>query len=306
MRKRCRPSQTHPRAHRHNMPCELLDDEEEQGGTSTKERFVAHDMFSLGVLLHYVLTSGEHPFGIWSKKPKNSSLRIQMNISDENEPNLSLLEQQGLDRGGAECAIGLVRGLVSHEPSERGDAGYVFNHPLFWSAEKRCRFIVESYTRDSFVGKFRGSKESFPAGGDWREMVDSSLWSGSSNSIGTLISTRNQKGKSFFYKSTVYDLVRFVRNIHAHFNDFLVDTQHPLVGALGLDANTIGICKNSLSRRQSILGSYISAKVGSVELLLYVKLYFGSSKIKCTLFASSSKNVSIFTNSASFSGAGEL
>jgi len=230
-------------------------------------------MFSLGVLLHYVLTSGEHPFGIWSKKPKNSSLRIQMNISDENEPNLSLLEQQGLDRGGAECAIGLVRGLVSHEPSERGDAGYVFNHPLFWSAEKRCRFIVESYSRDSFVGNFRGLKDAFPAGGDWREMVDSSLWSGNGNgngkAIGTLISTRNQKGKPVFYKSTVFDLVRFVRNIHAHFDSYLVDTQHPLVGALGLDANRIAVCKNSLSLRESILGKYISTKVGSVELLLF-------------------------------------
>tara|TARA_B110000305_G_scaffold233281_1_gene289494 strand:+ start:297 stop:431 length:135 start_codon:yes stop_codon:yes gene_type:complete len=27
------------------MPCELLDDEGELGGTSTKERFVAHDMY---------------------------------------------------------------------------------------------------------------------------------------------------------------------------------------------------------------------------------------------------------------------
>ncbi|GMI60624.1 hypothetical protein ScalyP_jg8182 [Parmales sp. scaly parma] len=35
------------------MPCELLNDVEDQGGKVTKERFVAHDMFSLGVLLHY-------------------------------------------------------------------------------------------------------------------------------------------------------------------------------------------------------------------------------------------------------------
>ena len=227
------------------MPCELLDDEEEQGGTSTKERFVAHDMFSLGVLLHYVLTSGEHPFGIGKKK---KTYQIVTNIASKGEPNLSLLEQQGLDRGGTECAIGLVKRLVSHVPSERGDAAHVFNHPLFWSAEKRCRFIVESYTRDSFVGKFRGSKEAFPAGGDWREMVDSSLWSGSSNSI-------------------------VVRNIHAHFNDFLVDSQHPLSGALGLDANRIRVCKNSLSFRESLLGNYISTKVGSVELLLYEHKY---------------------------------
>jgi len=232
------------------------------------QRFVAHDMFSLGVLLHYVLTSGEHPFGIGKKK---KTYLIVANIASKGEPNLSLLEQQGFERGGAECAIGLVRGLVSHEPSERGDAGYVFNHPLFWSAEKRCRFIVESYTRASFVGKFRGSGGSFPAGGDWREMVDSSLWSGNGNgkAIGTLISTRNQKGKPVFYKSTVYDLVRFVRNIHAHFDSYLVDTQHPLVGALGLDANRIAVCRNSLSLRESILGNYISTKVGSVELLLY-------------------------------------
>ncbi|GMI52874.1 hypothetical protein ScalyP_jg8263 [Parmales sp. scaly parma] len=56
------------------MPCELLEpdevdgedeQEEDKGGKLTKSRFVAHDMFSLGVLLHYVLTSGEHPFGIW-------------------------------------------------------------------------------------------------------------------------------------------------------------------------------------------------------------------------------------------------
>jgi len=263
------------------MPCELLEpdevdgedeEEEDKGGKLTKSRFVAHDMFSLGVLLHYVLTSGEHPFGIWKiKKPKNPFPRIVMNIIDRVEPNLSLLEQQGLERGGAECAIGLVRGLVSHVPSERGNAAHVFNHPLFWSAEERCRFIVENYSRDFFVEKFRGLKDAFPAGGDWREMVDSSLWSGNGNgkAIGTLISTRNQKGKPVFYKSTVYDLVRFVRNIHAHFNDFLDDKQHPLVGALGLDANRIRVCKNSLSFRESLLGNYISTKVGSVELLLY-------------------------------------
>jgi len=232
------------------------------------QRFVAHDMFSLGVLLHYVLTSGEHPFGIGKKK---KTYQIVTTIASRGEPNLSLLEQQGLERGGAECAIGLVKRLVSHVPSERGDAGYVFNHPLFWSAEKRCRFIVESYSRDSFVGNFHGLKDAFPAGGDWREMVDSSLWSGNGNgkAIGTLISTRNQKGKPVFYKSTVYDLVRFVRNIHAHFNEFLDDTHHPLVGALGLGASRISVCRNSLSLRESILGNYISTKVGSVELLLY-------------------------------------
>ena len=105
------------------------------------QRFVAHDMFSLGVLLHYVLTSGEHPFGIGKKK---KTYQIVTNIASKGEPNLSLLEQQGLDRGGTECAIGLVKRLVSHVPSERGDAAHVFNHPLFWSSEKRCRFIVES------------------------------------------------------------------------------------------------------------------------------------------------------------------
>ncbi len=135
-------------------------------------------MFSLGVLLHYVLTSGEHPFGIGKKK---KTYQIVTNIASKGEPNLSLLKQQGLERGGAECAIGLVRGLVSHVPSERGNAAHVFNHPLFWSAEERCRFIVENYSRDFFVEKFRGLKDAFPAGGDWREMVDSSLWSGNGN-----------------------------------------------------------------------------------------------------------------------------
>jgi len=129
------------------------------------------------------------------------SARIVVNIIDKVEPNLSLLEQQGLERGGTECAIGLVSGLVSHVPSERGNTAHVFNHPLFWSAEKRCKFIVENYSRDSFVGKFRWSKEAFPAGGDWREMVDSSLWSENGKAaVGTLISTRSQKGKPVFYK----------------------------------------------------------------------------------------------------------
>ncbi|GMI52866.1 hypothetical protein ScalyP_jg8261 [Parmales sp. scaly parma] len=55
------------------MPSELLNDVEDQGGKVTKERFVAHDMFSLGVLLHYVLTSGEHPISNPNITPSTSN-----------------------------------------------------------------------------------------------------------------------------------------------------------------------------------------------------------------------------------------
>ncbi|KAH8731311.1 hypothetical protein GQ44DRAFT_767190 [Phaeosphaeriaceae sp. PMI808] len=94
----------------------------------------AVDIFSLGCVFFYVLTSGCHPFD-----DDEGWMQIrEYNIKKE-RANLKQL-RLGAD---SEEPYHLIEWMLKTRPEDRPTAVQVMNHPFFWSAEKRLNFLCD-------------------------------------------------------------------------------------------------------------------------------------------------------------------
>ncbi|RKP20629.1 kinase-like protein [Rozella allomycis CSF55] len=84
------------------------------------------DLFSLGCMIHYVLTDGKHPFGDGHEREANI---ISSKIS--------------LDENLSPLAANLISKLIRNIPSQRISAEEALLHPYFWNANKCLNFIQE-------------------------------------------------------------------------------------------------------------------------------------------------------------------
>ncbi|KAG9075622.1 bifunctional endoribonuclease/protein kinase ire1 [Ceratobasidium sp. UAMH 11750] len=103
------------------------------------------DVFALGCLFYYVLTSGEHPFG--------SRYERDVNIMADNKK-LSRLERFGEE--GME-AIDLIGKMLSAGPKARPDTTACLMHPYFWNPGRRLAFLQDA--SDRFEIMERGPRE---------------------------------------------------------------------------------------------------------------------------------------------------
>merc|ERR1711892_826033 len=85
------------------------------------------DIFSMGCVYFYLLTSGKHPFG--------ENFHRQANILS-GKANMDLLdrEKQNLD-------VTLIEKMVSFEPNDRPPALALLKHPVFWVKDKILTFL---------------------------------------------------------------------------------------------------------------------------------------------------------------------
>lgn len=113
------------------------------GGTSGVKR--AADIFSLGCLFFWVLTDGSHPY-----EDENGWQQLrELNIKRDNKK-MDVLERWS----DAYEPMQLITWMLEHAPENRPTALQVFNHPFFWSAEKRLMFLCEC--SDHFEREPRG------------------------------------------------------------------------------------------------------------------------------------------------------
>ncbi|KAK3437380.1 hypothetical protein EUGRSUZ_C02048 [Eucalyptus grandis] len=85
----------------------------------------AMDLFSLGCVLFFCITGGQHPFGANRKREDNIA-----------QGNLDLFLVNDMPE-----AYHLLSCLLSHEPESRPKASEVLRHPFFWSSEMRLDFF---------------------------------------------------------------------------------------------------------------------------------------------------------------------
>lgn len=91
----------------------------------------AIDIFSLGCVFYYVLTSGNHPFdkdGIYMREA--NIVKGFYNIDDLRS--LGDYQWEAKD---------LIKSMLAHNPRDRPDATTILHHPFFWSAEDRLDFL---------------------------------------------------------------------------------------------------------------------------------------------------------------------
>ena len=94
----------------------------------TRDHTEQSDIFSLGLVLYYLLTLGKHPFGI-EDEPAHV---IERKIA-EMPPKL--------DKALGSEATSFLQILLTKDPSKRPPAAYLNQHPFLWSDRKKIEFL---------------------------------------------------------------------------------------------------------------------------------------------------------------------
>ncbi|KAJ4839031.1 hypothetical protein Tsubulata_018928 [Turnera subulata] len=170
----------------------------------------AVDLYSLGCVLFFCITGGQHPFG--------DRLERDVNIV-KNQIDLFLVEF-------LPEAKDLISSLLDPDPEKRPKALEVLHHPIFWSSEMRLSFLRDASDRveledresDSELLKALESTAGTALGGKWDEKMEP-----------TFI---NNIGRYRRYKfDSVRDLLRVMRNKLNHYRELPKDVQE-LVGSV--------------------------------------------------------------------------
>jgi len=153
------------------------------------------DIFALGCLFYYTLTSGGHPYG--------DRFEREVNILK----NVKSLE--GLERFGEEGsdAAQLISSMLNPEASNRPDTTSCLLHPFFWDHGRRLTFLQDASDRFEIMCRdprdphlITLEKGAFDiVGNDWHSRLDKIF-------IENLGKFRKYDGKS------VQDLLRALRN----------------------------------------------------------------------------------------------
>ena len=156
----------------------------------------AVDLFALGCLYFWVITSGDHPYGKQYDRESNIVKGDAVNIDQ-----LDIFGEDGVE------AKDIIGRMLSADPAQRPDTSESLQHPFFWSAGKRLSFLCDASDRFEIMEvdppeSALVSLEMDPAsvvGKDWYSRLDKSVTS-------NLGKYRKYKGNS------VRDLLRAMRN----------------------------------------------------------------------------------------------
>lgn len=158
----------------------------------------AVDLFSLGCILFFCITKGEHPFGKYYERDGNI-----MN----NHVDLFLVDHMPE-------ATDLLLKLLNSEPEMRPNAVEVLHHPFFWTPEMRLSFLhdisdrieLEDRENESELLKALENVGAAAFGGKWGEKLDAALI--------------NDMGRYRKYNfGCMRDLLRVIRNKQNHYRE---------------------------------------------------------------------------------------
>ena len=185
-----------------------------------KDRFEpASDMFSCGLLLHYILSGQKHPF-----HPTDCAKKSELQVTNETEVNLMNGVMEGWADSLSPEATHLVKRLLTMNEKDRPSAEEALEHPLFWSNEKKVDFLEAVGNQKEF--ECPRSKKTSPL-----TPVETDLENSSVVSYGSWSSSRYKhmpdiykemikgKGRKSYDTSSAVELVRFIRNVYEHFKE---------------------------------------------------------------------------------------
>ena len=163
------------------------------------------DIFSLGLVLHYLLTLGKHPF---AKRSDERPHVIERKIEEM---------QLHLDKTLHPEAISFLQVLLARDPSKRPPAKYLAQHPFLWSENKKIEFLKAVGDQPE-----ASNPTNFP-----NSPLEKNLQNTSTGKVSKVVSW-NQTIESVYeemmrawkqkkYRTDkVIDLIRFIRNSYAH------------------------------------------------------------------------------------------
>ena len=204
-----------------------------------KNRFQpAADMFSCGILLHYILSGQKHPFN-----PTDHASKSELRVSSETEVNIMNDKMDGWDSSLPPEATHMVMRMLESNEKDRPSAEKALEHPLFWSKKEKVEFLKAVGNQQEF-GCPR-SKKILSCTPPSRKRtvpltpIDTDLengikfkanWNtsayGNTHAIHTEMITGI--GRKDYATWSAVDLVRFIRNVYEHFKEKTFGTPVPI------------------------------------------------------------------------------
>ena len=184
---------------------------------NSKKHTLESDIFSLGLVLHYLHTLGNHPF-VNKSEPAHV---IERKIVEK---------PAKLDQSLHAEVASFLQVLLTKDPLKRPPAAYLNQHPYLWSDRKKIEFLKAvgdqpeaTYPAQNPNSALELRLQNTSTGRNVRILS----WD---QTIGTLyieMTTAWQRKK--YRTDKVIDLVRFIRNAYAHKQERSPQTQQDLV-----------------------------------------------------------------------------
>ena len=187
-----------------------------------KDRFArASDMFTCGLLFHYILSGQKHPF-----YPANYANKGKLQLPGETEGNIVNGKMDCWDNSLLPEATHLVKRMLKSNEKDRPNAEEALEHPLFWSKGRKVDFLEAVGNQKEF--ECPRSKRTPPLTQvetdlekNFSIIVKHGSWSSSSykDTHGIHKEMIKGKGRKNYATSSAVELVRFMRNAYEHFRD---------------------------------------------------------------------------------------
>uniref|UniRef100_A0A669C799 Uncharacterized protein n=1 Tax=Oreochromis niloticus TaxID=8128 RepID=A0A669C799_ORENI len=153
------------------------------------------DIQVAGMLIYYILSGGNHPFG--------KSFECEFNI---HKGNYSLDHVQDV------VAKDLIEGMINKEPKDRPKVEECLNHPFFWTSEKKTEYLRKIGNRDEVANHRKADQELIVS--LEKCAVDESFKQWKNKFPQELV--QKLEGKKPYTENTL-GLLRFIRNLHEHY-----------------------------------------------------------------------------------------
>ena len=194
-----------------------------------KNRFATEsDVFSCGMLLHYILSGRKHPFSPTDCANKNS-----LQVSHETDANIMNGKMDGWDNSLFPEATHLLKRMLESDKKERPSAALALKHPLFWSNKRKVDFLEVVGNQKEF--QCPRSKRPLPSLTQvetdlekcFSTIVKRKNWNNSANMNSIYLGMITKKRRNYDTSSSV-ELVRFIRNTYEHYRDNTFVTTIPI------------------------------------------------------------------------------
>ncbi|XP_031570656.1 uncharacterized protein LOC116304984 [Actinia tenebrosa] len=197
------------------MAPELLMGTHVHGGDHSK----ASDMFSCGLVLHYILSKRKHPFS-----PCDCASKGEYQIAHETEANIMKGSMEGWDKSILVEATHLIEKMLECDKDKRPTAEKSLDHPLFWSNQKKVDVLVAVGNQSEFECP-RAKRSTLTAveidlEKNFSSIVVHGKWDDSRYmNMPTIYTEMTSTKRKSYDTHSVIELVRFIRNAYAHVSE---------------------------------------------------------------------------------------
>ncbi|XP_046841759.1 uncharacterized protein LOC124435860 [Xenia sp. Carnegie-2017] len=173
------------------------------------------DIFSLGLVLYYLMSFGEHPFA-------PPGIDTPVYVIEKNIVDVNLYKQNRLDYE----ATNFLLALLNVQPSRRTPAAYINQHPFLWSDHKKIEFLKAVGDQPEAEKPLNHPDSKLEKHLQKTQTGHLMPWDLKVPDL--FVEMTNAWKQKKYRKNKVIDLVRFIRNAYAHKQERPDDLQEQL------------------------------------------------------------------------------